>query len=180
MKGAEIIQAVIEDRPQNGWAIFRHSKWHWFLGIIFRFLYFLIPLGVAIIFFWEFFQTGDLNTVSQDDQIMGGFMLFVALMFGFSFMKHLLSVFHIKTNMIILTNDRLVKSWKGKIVEYPYNKITKVDFYNLPGHNQGYHLLYKSYIEFTDTRDNLIVSIGRDDYFENINDISTILRSKLT
>lgn len=174
MSGRDTIQAVLTGRPQTGWAIYKMSP-------IWAGLMFVVKLAYTGGFAfgsWILVRDGSWH---QDQLLLGGSILLgvcalVALLY---FIKQLWAILFFKRSLIVLTDKALVKSWCGRIEEYPYDTIHDLRLVRIQGRSRPYTVFPEHYMEFTDQRTGKVVEIARNRAFGRADRIYQVLSAKL-
>lgn len=177
MSQKNIITAVLNGTPVNGWTIFKFNTLRWFFMTFSMFILAAITLGASLIFFWEYVNGGSLSDVPTEEKVFGSIMLFIGLISMISFLLKLKSLFFVKSNILVYTDDRVVVSWNGKVRDYLYSDISEPIFHYTVGKNSFYH---NKYIEFKSKTTGKYVRIGYKEYYKSIQEIYRVLLNKLT
>lgn len=152
MQSQETIKAVLENRPKEGWYVYRYKIGWGILGLFFRLFYVGLFGGMV-----EYMAISALPAL-------------IALLMTLS---QIYTLLYAKTNMVILTDDKAVKSWRGKIQEYPYSQIANLKMTRIFGGG----LLPRQYIEFND-KGGSVVELARGRQFGLAQNIFSVLQSK--
>ncbi|MBP9717962.1 hypothetical protein KBD59_01575 [Candidatus Gracilibacteria bacterium] len=172
MQPEQVIQSVLDGHPQNGWRIFRFN----ITNAVLRIVYNLAMVGVLAGGAWVMITTKAPNGEDQSQLGMGLFVGMFALGFLYPLIKNGFALIYSTKNMIVLTDTAAVKSWNGKIVEYPYNTICQVRFTSSTGRN----MYPQFFLDFVDSRTNKIVDLARNNVFGSINVLYDSLKNKVS
>lgn len=171
----DVISAVIENRPENGWIIIKYNILWAVLGLIGKIFYIILFGSMSyVLLFWES------NNKDNLYYIMGSIFAFISMIVVFSLIKQIKNIFYWNTNMIVLTNNSIVKSIYGKIEEYPYSCIKELKIVRIAGNNMVYIVFPRSYIEFIDGRTNAAIDFTSSYVFGNVNKIYNLLLAKIS
>lgn len=174
------IKQVQDGQANSNWSVFPMSIKAFIKGIAGSLFLFLIFLGCTAIFLFEYFQTGDIALVPMQYRLYSLVSGLLTVVMFFSLFSSLIALTKKKSNMVILTEDQLIKSWKGRVYSIPYEKITDLKSVNLAGRNQPMPMFGKRFVEFKDTRSNRFIQIGDKDFFDHIDELFTLLNSKIS
>lgn len=178
MDSHAIVEQVKSGQPKAGWAIFPTTKGTT-ARILFRQIFYLLIFGgLTTIFYFEFLTTGDLSQVSSNDKLIGLLPAIFALGFLYSTLKAIFSAFH--KNFAVITDQAFITHWNGKTNTYPFDKISDLRFTNIAGRNRPLPLFGFQYFTFRDLQTNRIVDIGRDQYYQNLRDLFSLLSTKIS
>lgn len=81
--------------------------------------------------------------------------------------------------MVVLTHDAVIKSFRGKIAQYPYGEISNLKITRTYGTTSSLALMPQHYVEFTDKKTGQIVEIAKNRQFGLAQNIFNVLESKL-
>ncbi len=169
MHAEDVVKAVLEDRPKEGWFVYRYKIGWGVLGLVFRLFYLVLFGGVV----WVF---------SLSDPIVIWLILvsalpaFIALLFV---VGQILTLLYAGKSMVILTHDEIVKSFRGKIAAYKYAEISNLRITRTYGTTSSLSLMPQHFVEFTDKKTGQIVEIAKNRQFGLAQDIFSVLESKL-
>lgn len=174
MSNTDVINAVIENRPEEGWIILRYNLLWATLGIIGKIFYVIVFGGIsAILLFYK-------NEIKDNlYYIMGSIFAVICVIAIYFLVQQIKNILYWKTNMIVLTNKSIVKSLSGKIEEYPYSCIRELKKVSIRGNNTSFVVFPRSYIEFVDNRTNVNVDFTSSFVFGNVNKIYNFLLAKV-
>lgn len=178
MEAKEILKAVIEQRPKDGWIIYPYYIGRAVVNLVVGLILFLVLLGLTAVLIWEFFSTGSFTSVAPDYKIAAIILGIFSFFLLWHLIRHVIRMAHAKSSFLIMADESLVVSLNGKIEEYPYDKIANIRFTYVPGQYSLY-LWYQEYIDFTDARGNQQVRIGEHNSFPAMREVFSILKSKI-
>jgi len=175
MDPEHVIQSVVNNQPKVGWAIFKFHKIRSILIFIVK-AFFVLMFGTGAFILLK-------NSSYETDTytfVMGCFIAACALIALIVFLFHLRSMFYMSNNMIVLTEDAIVRSWCGKIKEYKYEAIEDLRLVRIHGRSRPYPMFPEHYIEFRDVSTGNIVELARNRVFGRADIIFRVLQNKVT
>lgn len=169
MTGKEIIQAVLNGKPQQGWAVFRLNA----LSVI------MTLIGWAVID--ALFIAGAIvllqNYPSQPNNkmllYMGIFLAVMALLFFIPVFNRLRALLFARGSMVVLTPECVVRNYSGKLLEVPHTDVTQLKIVWQTGNGFPQH-----YVEFVDRRTNAYIELARNRTFGRAETIYNHLQEK--
>lgn len=179
MNAEEVIRAVVEQRPKSGWAVFPVTKRKAFIGILLRLFYVFLFIIFAAALFSDWYLKGSIANVPMEYRF-GGLVLLAAALFALvSLIKYLFILPNLGTTMIVLTDEEIVYSIRGKVMSYPYNKIGNLVLAQMSGYGSTNYVMPRSMVRFTDLRDNTEVELDRQNIFGQSQEIHSFIQSKI-
>lgn len=169
MTGKEIIQAVRNGTPQQGWAIFRLNG----LAVT------LTLLGWACIdvLFCAggFILLQNYVTHPADKMLLytGAFLAVMALLFFIPVFNRLRALAFASGSMVVVTPECVVRNYGGKLLEVPIPDITRLKLVWQTGNGLPQH-----YVEFVDRRTNHYIELARNRTFGRAETIYNHLQEK--
>ena len=164
-----VIQTVLQEIPQTGWMVFRFHKLRALFMLLFKLFLVIIFGGGAAVLAW--------SGITQDPHVfifsaLLGIPAVIALVV---FLKHLRSVQTSQTNMIVLTEDAIVKSWCGNLEEYPYNAVTHL----MLSRSSGNGRFPEHSVAFVDRRTNKRIELAANWVFGPAQQVHEALQNKI-
>ena len=180
MMPEEVVRAVLEQRPQSGWGIFRLRKGKVVAGLFVRLFYVLLFIVCAGAMLSDWWIKGSIANVPMDYRVMSLFFGLAAVVAFFALLKRLLLFIGAEKSMIVLTNDTLVVAMRDDIQGYPYDKIADLTLSHIAsGYSRSTFFMPQALVKFTDLRDNNSVIIDEAGVFGQGQEIYNILHAKL-
>lgn len=171
-----IIDRVLSNNPENGWAIFKYNFKYSVSRILFRSFFLCIVLVMTAAF-----------SVSAMKTHQTSFILFalvsaiITLVSFLSIAMVIWELFYSKKSMIVFTNEGIVRSFKNKLEYYPFDCITNLNATNqYSDSTPAIARRREQYIDFRDKRSGKSVNLLKNRIFGNPEPIFNILRSRIS
>ncbi|MEI7484196.1 MAG: hypothetical protein WCK13_05745 [Ignavibacteriota bacterium] len=171
-----VIEKVQNNKPENGWAIFKYNLKYAISRILFRGLLFCVVLVMAAAF-----------SVSALKTHQTSFILFTLVSVLFILVSVLSIViviwelFYSKKSMIVLTNEGVVKNFKNSLEYFPFDCITNLNATNqYSDSTPAITRRRDQYIDFRDKRTGKSINLVKNRIFGNPEPIFNILKSRIT
>ncbi len=171
MHAKEVIEAVLKNHPKEGWFIYHYNLTQGILGLLFRLFYVVVFTPMALILFFKGGQDGLFYALLLGVVAFGG--LYATIM-------QIITLMYSKKSMIVLTDNEIIKSFKGHIEGYPYSKISGLKMHSVSGGFNSPLFMPKYYIEFLDEQTGRSIELAHNRVFGSANEIFSILQSKLS
>ncbi len=175
MTPKDIVDKVVNNHPENGWAIFKYNLKFAISRIIFRCFFLAVVLVMAATFSYSAINT---------EQTVYMFLAIISVLFSLasfiSILFVLIELLYIKKNMIVITNEGVMKSFKNNLEFFPFECITNLNATNQ--YSAGTPAIAKrmnQYIDFRDSRDGKFVNLVKYRIFGNPEPIFAILKSRI-
>ncbi len=170
MTPEQIVEMVKGGQTDPKWIVFPYSKTRSFLVFLYKLGFTGLFLGSGITL-WM----GSPKPFTQDNAIVIYSMLGVGIISAFVLLRHFYTLFFLKSNMIVLTEDSVVKSIRGKVTAWAYTDITALR--QIVTQTKNTMPTYS--IEFKDTKSGRVLELARGREFGPSQDIFTILQTKV-
>lgn len=175
MTNEEVLNAIKRNSPQPGWAVFNYNFKYALSRIAGRFFLLFVFFTASLTFLYSF--------VTEEKSvflILASASGLIVLISFFSIMPVILELLHSKNNLIVFTDEGIVKAFKGKTYFFPYDSINNLKFENPYGASTlGIARRGQQFIDFTDKRNNNFVNLAKNRIFGPPENIYSILISKL-
>lgn len=165
----EIIKAVREGRPQQGWAIFRLNPVRVIITLIGWLVIDALFAAGAVILLSN-------TTTHPTDKTMlytGGFLALMTLLFFIPVFNRLRALLFASGSMIVITPERVTRYYGGKTLDVPRSDITNLKLVWQTGQGFPQH-----YVEFVDRRSNKFIELARNQTFGRAETIYNHLQEK--
>jgi hypothetical protein len=173
MTPEQILSAVKNKHPQAGWAVYNYNYKYAISRILERGFFFFIFFAVTLTFLYSGLTN---STFFLFAGIFGILSLVSLTTIAIVFME----LIHSKNNYIILTEEGVLKSFKGKTDIFPYNVITNVKLTNPYGASTPAIAKRRDqFLDFADKRNNQMFNLAKNRIFGPPENIYDILLSKL-
>jgi len=170
MTPEQIIEMVKGGQTDSRWIVFRYNKSRSLLVFLYKIFFTGLFLGAGITL-W----VGTAKPFTQDNMIVIYAMLGVGAISMIVLLRHLYTLFFLGTNMIVLTEESVVKSIRGKVTAWAYGDITALRQIITQMKNS----MPTYSIEFKDTKSGRILELARGREFGPSQDIFTVLQTKI-
>ena len=170
MTAEEVIKAVLNNHPKEGWFVYRYKLSWATLGLVFR-------LSFVALFAWMSWVL----LVMADPPEIGFAIPFVVLgiIMLLSSLNQIRTMLYSEKNMIVLTEKKLIKSWRGKLYEYNYSQIKNLLTTRVFGGLDSGLFMPEQYVTFVDDETGKTIELARNRTFGLAANISSSLQSKL-
>ncbi len=169
----DVINSVKAGKFVPGWAIFKYNLAYVIYRFVTRSFFFVVFSVVAVVLF---------ILPPANDKVL--YFIFGVAFSGFALTALLLllnliyEMMFFASNMIVFTENEIVKSFKGKIHSYHYDSISDFKFTNPMGTTPGIFRTRYQYIDFKDIKTNKIINLTRNRIFGKPEFIYTIINNK--
>lgn len=170
MPPEQIVEMVKGGQTDSHWIVFRYSKTRSFLVFLYKLGFTGLFLGSGITL-WM----GSPKPLTQDNSIVIYSMLGIGIISALILLHHFYTLFFLKSNMIVLTEDSVVKSIRGKVTAWPYTNITALRQVI----TQSKNTMPTYSIEFKDTKSGHVLELASGREFGPSQDIFTVLQTKV-
>jgi len=171
----EILERVLNNNPENGWAIFKYNLKFAISRIIFRSFFLVVVLVMLVAFSLNAFKTGQATFI-----ILASVTVLLSLVSFVSILLVIIELLNIKKNMIVITNDGVLKSFKNNIEYFPFECITNLNATNqYAGGTFAITKRTNQYIDFRDNRNGKYINLVKNRIFGNPEPIFNILKSRI-
>lgn len=172
-KSETIIQHIQEGRPKNGWAVFPFKTTSTWFSILWEIFTLVVSGSAANMFLF----LPPAPTSKPEDVYIGYVAVFAAAIACIAFIFSVRRLLLAKKSYLVITDEELVKSFCGKVEEFPLKNISNLRLTQLRG-TSGFKPRYR--IEFVDTRTRRIELLAQNTYFGDETAIFNTLNSKLS
>ncbi len=170
MNPEQIIEMVKNGQTDSHWIVFPYSKVRSFLVFFYKLSFTGLFLGSGIIL-WM----GSPKPLNQDTTLITYSMVGIGIISALILLRHFYTLFFLKSNMIVLTEDSVVKSIRGKVTAWAYTEITALR--QVVTQTKNSMPTYS--IEFKDTKSDRVLELARGREFGPSQDIFTVLQTKV-
>jgi len=163
MQKEQVIKLASENNPQEGWAVFKANK----STLIIKFVVSLLLIAAIL--------------TTRNAYTNGGIFLIALVAIFIYLLFTIRNSFYIKTNILVLTNDSIVKSWNNKITEVKYSNISNLrSLTSTSYNNQIIPIIPGTCIDMIDISTNKSVRIGEKEDYQDIKEVFTMLLNRIT
>ncbi len=171
MTPEQIVKNICENHTESQWTIFRYNLSRAILMLLYK----IFLAGVLLItpgVLWYY------NPKPLPFELT--LILFVFCGIGLItlsvLLRHIYTMFFLKTNMIVFTENELIKSVRRKIQSWRYSEITNVR--EVVTQTKNSYPVYS--VEFTDQKTGHVLELARGREFGRSQDIYSFLKTKET
>ena len=171
-----IVERVLSNNPENGWAIFKYNFKYAISRILFRGFFLCVVLVMAAAFSLSALKTRQTSFILF--ALVSAILALVSLL---SIAFVIWELFYSKKCMIVLTNEGVVKNFKNSLEYFPFDCITNLNATNQYSDSTPAILRRREqYIDFMDIRSGKSVNLAKNRIFGNPEPIFNILKSRIS
>jgi hypothetical protein len=170
-----IIERVLSNNTENGWAIFKYNFKYAITRILSRSFFLIVTLVMTITF---------TITAIKNNQSTYFILAFVSALSAIVAVVTILYVVwelvYSKKSLIVITNESVVKNFKNRLEAFPFDCITNLNATNM--YSDSTPVLARrghQYIDFRDKRSGKSVNLTKNRIFGNPEPIFIILKSRI-
>lgn len=171
-----IIERALSNNPENGWAIFKYNFKYAIMRILSRSFFLIVTLVMTITF--TFVALKNNQSTYFILAFVSALLTIVAVI---TIVYVVWELVYSKKSMVVITNEGVVKNFKNRLEDFPFDCITNLNATNMysdstPGFARRGH----QYIDFRDNRSGKSVNLTKNRIFGNPEPIFTILKSRIS
>ncbi len=171
-----IIERVLSNNPENGWAIFKYNFKYAITRILSRSFFLVVTLVMTITFMF---------TALKNQQASYFILAFVSALLlivaSVTIVYVIWELVYSKKSMIVITNEGVVKNFKNRLEDFPFDCITNLNATNMYSDSTpGIARRGVQYIDFKDNRNGKSVNLTKNRIFGNPEPIFGILKSRIS
>lgn len=175
MTPEQVIINVKNKNPQPGWVVFGYNFKFAVSRILCRIFLLSVFLVVSLVFLYSYLTEG--KSVFLLLAGISGLPWIISLI---SVIPVIVELIYSKNNFIVLTEDGIVKSFKGKSEFFPYDVINNLNLTNpYDASTPAIAKRKEQFLDFKDKRNNRFVNLAKNRIFGPPEKIYSILLSKL-
>ena len=170
MNPEQIIEMVKNGQVDSQWMVFRYSKTRSLLMLLYKLFFTAMfgGFGLALFIFTP-------KPLPHNTLVLVYPLLAIGAISALVFFRHLYTLFFLRSNMIVLTQDSVVKSIRGKVFAWSYVDMTALR--QIVTQTKNSMPTYS--VEFKDTKSGRVLELARGREFGPSQDIFTILQTKV-
>lgn len=178
MEVHQVLESVQNNSVKEGWAVFPYGLAWALRGILFNLSYSLVFIGLALSVSAQAFTEG-IAFVPMEKRFVSLLFIIAGIYFVYRLIRHLLDLKFYRSNMLVLTDDALVWSYGRLAQQFKYQEIAELEIHNQSGTYRSVPMFPRSYIQFKNISSGEYIRIGESAYLPHIQEIHSILNSKL-
>jgi len=170
-----IVERVLSNNPENGWAIFKYNFKYAISRILFRGFFLCVVLVMTAAFSLSALKTHQTSFI-----LFASVSAILALVSVLSIAFVIWELVYSKKSMVVLTNEGIIKNFKNRLEYFPFDCITNLNATNqYSDSTPAIARRREQYIDFRDRRSGKSVNLVKNRIFGNPEPIFNILKSRI-